>query len=74
MDSHTSRRSADDNDPSSSPPPEAAIRELARLADLDLDEERIRRLTPPLLELLSGLKKMDELDLGETAPEPTFRA
>ncbi len=73
MDPHDTTRKVDRRS-ASSPPPEVAVEGLARLVDLDLDEGRIKRLLPLLRELLSDLKKMDELDLNEAPPEPIFRA
>ena len=63
-----------DSRSTSSPPSDVAVEELARFVDLELDEERINRLMPLLGDLLSELKKMDELDLGEVTPEPIFHA
>lgn len=52
----------------------AQLRAVADLAELPIDDDRLRLLLPQVESLIAGLDALDELDLDEVEPEIVFRA
>ncbi len=48
------------------------LRHLARMAGLDLEDERLEALAPQVERLFAGILRLDELSLGETEPTTIF--
>lgn len=48
------------------------VRELARMAGIEIDEERLQQTADRLAEMYGFLDELDELPLGEIAPAGAF--
>ena len=50
----------------------AVVRDAARLARYEIDEERANALTGAVQRMLQSLDSLDAVDLGETVPANAF--